>query len=151
MLRFSSPVRRLRSLPLFAASTCLAQAEKPLPLTGEAAAIKKTLEQKFPGAEVRGVTKTSYFGLYEVLLDDRIVYTDAKAKYVVIGAVYDTEAKVNLTDARQRKLNRVNVAALPLDMAIKKVKGNGARTMYRVLRRPLPVLREARAGAQERR
>ena len=101
-----------------------------MPLTGEAAAIKKTLEQKFPGAEVRGVSKSPYFGLYEVQLDERILYTDAKAKYLVIGAVYDSDAKVNLTEERQRKLNRVNVATLPLDMAIKKVKGNGARTMY---------------------
>jgi len=115
---------------VLAATACFAQAEKPAPMTGEAAAIKKSLEQKFPGAEVRGVSKTPYFGLYEVQLDDRIVYTDAKAKYLVIGAVYDSDAKVNLTEDRQRKLNRVSVASLPLDMAIKKVKGNGARTMY---------------------
>ena len=76
------------------------------------------------------MTKSPYFGLYEVLMDDRIVYTDAKAKYLVVGAMYDTESKVNLTEERQRKLNRVNVATLPLDMAIKKVKGNGSRTMY---------------------
>ncbi len=97
---------------------------------GEAAAIKKSLEQKFPGAEVRGVTKTPYFGLYEVQFDDRIVYTDAKAKYLVVGSVYDSESKLNLTEDRQRKLNRVNVASLPLDIAIKKVKGNGERTIY---------------------
>jgi thiol:disulfide interchange protein DsbC len=105
-------------------------AQKPAPLTGEALAIKQALEKKFPGAEVRGVTKTQYFGLYEVQFDDRIVYTDAKAKYVVVGAVYDTDSKTNLTEERQRKLNRVDVAALPLDMAIKTVKGNGARTLY---------------------
>jgi len=105
-------------------------ADKPAPLTGEALAVKKVLEQKFPGAEVRGVTKTQYFGLYEVQFDDRIVYTDAKAKYLVVGAVYDTESKTNLTEERQRKLNRVDVATLPLDMAIKIVKGTGARTLY---------------------
>jgi thiol:disulfide interchange protein DsbC len=112
-----------------AAAVAFAQ-DKPAPLTGEAAAIKKVLEQRFPGAEVRGVTKTPYFGLYEVHFDDRIVYTDAKAKYLVVGAMYDVESKVNLTDERLRKLNRVNVATLPVDMAIKKVKGTGARTMY---------------------
>ena len=105
-------------------------ADKPAPLTGEAAGIKKVLEQKFPGAEVRGITKTQYFGLYEVQFDDRIVYTDAKAKYLVVGAVYDTESKTNLTEDRQRKLNRVDVSTLPLNMAIKKVKGTGERTMY---------------------
>jgi len=104
-------------------------ADKPAPLTAEAAGVKKAIEQKFPGAEVRGVVKTPYFGLYEVQFDDRIVYTDAKAKYIVVGAVYDTESKTNLTEERQRKLNRVDVASLPLDLAIKKVKGTGERTL----------------------
>ena len=119
------------AIAVFAAGACFAQADKPAPLTGEAAAIKKSLELKFPGAEVRGVTKTSYFGgLYEVMLDDRIIYTDAKAKYLIIGAMYDSDAKVNLTEERQRKLNRVNVAQIPTDMALKKVKGDGSRVMY---------------------
>lgn len=100
-----------------------------VPMTAEAAGLKKVLEQKFPGAEIRGVAKTPYFGLYEVMFDDRIVYTDAKAKYLVVGAVYDTDSKTNLTEERQRKQNRVNVAALPLDLAIKKVKGNGERKL----------------------
>lgn len=98
-------------------------------LTPEAAGVKKVLEQKFPGAEVKAVTKTPYFGLYEVQFDDRIVYTDAKAKYLMIGAMYDTESKINLTEERQRKLNRVDLSAIPLDLAIKKVKGNGERTL----------------------
>jgi len=103
--------------------------EKAVPLTAEAASLKKVLEQKFPGAEVRGVTKSPYFGLYEVQFDDRIIYTDAKAKYVMVGSVYDTESKTNLTEERQRKLNRVDLATLPLDLAIKKVKGTGERTL----------------------
>jgi len=102
---------------------------KAAPTTAESAAIKKALEQKFPGAEVRSVAKSPYFGLYEVQFDDRILYTDAKARYIVVGAVYDTETKVNLTEERQRKLNRVDVSSLPLDLAIKKVKGTGERTL----------------------
>ncbi|MCC6193865.1 MAG: DsbC family protein [Burkholderiales bacterium] len=96
----------------------------------EIAAVRKALEQKFPGAELGSVTKTPYFGLYEVQLDNRLVYTDAKARYLLVGAVYDTETKINLTDERQRKLNRVDTALLPLDWAIKKVKGTGERVMY---------------------
>ena len=103
--------------------------EKSVPLTPEAARLKKVLEQKFPGAEIRSVVKTSYFSLYEVMLDDQILYTDAKAKYLLLGAVYDTESKANLTEERRQKQNRVDVAALPLDLAIKKVKGNGERKL----------------------
>src|SRR5690349_4595614 len=129
MLRSTSHAA-LAVIAAFAAGACFAQADKPTVATAETTAIKKSLEQKFPGAEIRGITKTPYFGLYEVQMDDRLFYTDAKAKYILIGAVYDSDAKVNLTEERQRKLNRVNVASMPLDMAIKKVKGNGARTMY---------------------
>jgi thiol:disulfide interchange protein DsbC len=103
--------------------------EKAAPLTAEAQAIKKALEQKFPGGDIRGIVKTPYFGLYEVQFDDRVIYTDAKTKYLLVGSVYDTESKTNLTEDRQRKLNRVDVSKLPLDLAIKKVKGTGERTL----------------------
>ena len=103
--------------------------DKAAPLTAEAQAIKKALEQKFPGGDIRSVVKTPYFGLYEVQFDDRVLYTDAKAKYLLVGSVYDTESKTNLTEDRQRKLNRVDVSKLPLDLAIKKVKGTGERTL----------------------
>src|SRR4030095_3402828 len=36
---------------------------------------------------------------------------------------------LNLTEARQRKLNRVDLATLPLNLAMKKVKGTGERTL----------------------
>jgi thiol:disulfide interchange protein DsbC len=98
--------------------------------TPETAAIKKQLEQKFPGAEIRSVSKTNYFGgLYEALLDDKLIYTDPKTTYIFFGAIYDPNTKQNLTELRMRKLNRVAVAKLPMDLSFKRVKGNGARTL----------------------
>jgi len=99
------------------------------PLTPDAAAVKKVIEQKLPGATVRSVTKTPYFGLYEVQLEEQIIYTDAKANYVLIGSVYDTNTKKNLTELRQRELNRVAFDSLPLDLAFKRVKGTGERKL----------------------
>ena len=64
----------------------LAQTAAP-PLAGDTAALKKTLEQKFPGAEIRYVAKSPYFGLYEALLGDQMVYTDAKANQILVGSV----------------------------------------------------------------
>lgn len=117
-------VLTLAALPAFGQGR-----DKAAPTTPDAAGLKSVLEQRFPGAEIRGVAKTPYFGLYEVMLDDRIVYTDAKANYVLVGAVYDTESKTNLTEERQRQQNRVDVAAIPLELAIKKVRGSGARKL----------------------
>ena len=99
------------------------------PLSGEAAQVKRLLEQKFQGATVGSVTKSPYFGLYEVLFDEQLVYTDAKVSYVVVGNVYDAATKKNLTEAKLRELNRVAFDSLPLELAIKKVKGNGARRL----------------------
>ncbi|MEP7329408.1 MAG: DsbC family protein [Betaproteobacteria bacterium] len=139
-MMFASPITgRMRTLGLTlvtAAVLCVATpptfaqtADKAPPMTAEALALKKTLEQKFPGGDIRGVVKTQFFNLYEVQFDDRVIYTDAKAKYLLVGSIYDTESKTNLTEDRQRKLNRVDVSKLPLDLAIKKVKGSGERTL----------------------
>jgi thiol:disulfide interchange protein DsbC len=95
----------------------------------EPAAVKALIEAKFPGAAVTNVARSPYFGLYEAQFDDRMIYTDAKVSYVVVGAIFDADTKQNLTDARLRQLNRVAWDQLPLDLAIKKVKGNGARKL----------------------
>jgi thiol:disulfide interchange protein DsbC len=95
----------------------------------ELAAVKQLIESKFPGAAVTNVARSPYFGLYEAQFDDRMIYTDAKVSYVVVGAIFDADTKQNLTDARLRQLNRVAWDQLPLDLAIKKVKGNGARKL----------------------
>jgi thiol:disulfide interchange protein DsbC len=97
--------------------------------SGEAAEVKRLLQQKFPGATVGAVNKSSYFGLYEVLFDEQVVYTDAKVSYVFVGNVYDAATKKNLTEAKLRELTRVAFDSLPLDLAIKKVKGTGARRL----------------------
>jgi thiol:disulfide interchange protein DsbC len=101
-------------------------AQQPAP---EVAAIRKSLEQKFPGAEIKHVARTDYLGLYEVMLDDSLIYTDPKVAYIFVGAMYDTATKQNLTDARSRKLNRVAVDKLPYELAFKRVKGDGSRKL----------------------
>lgn len=134
MTQFVARCAGIAAVALFAlVSGAWAQPAKPAAgakADSEMAALRKNLEAKFPGAEVKSITKSPYFGLYEVEFDTRLVYTDARARYLLVGAVYDTDSKVNLTEERLRKLNRVDVAQLPLDWAIKKVKGTGERVMY---------------------
>jgi thiol:disulfide interchange protein DsbC len=96
----------------------------------ELASVKKALEAKFPGAQLGVISKSPYLGLYEAQLDDRLVYTDAKVMYVFVGSIYDTVARVNLTDQRLRQLNRIDIGTLPLELALKKVKGDGSRKLY---------------------
>ena len=140
MVNDTTAIRRMRQA---AAITCAlivgaaAAAETPAtpapgaaaPTTSDALAVKKLVEQKFPAAAVLGVTKSPYFGLYEVQLDDQLLYTDSKVNYVMAGSIYDAATKENLTEAKLRKLNRVAFDTLPLNLAFKRVKGNGQRKL----------------------
>src|SRR5439155_8827766 len=105
------------AMPVFAVDAAKPEAAKGDAASKEAVAVKKLLEAKFPGAAISNVSKSPYFGLYEAQFDDRIVYTDAKVTYVVVGAIYDAGSKKNLTEARQRELNRVAFDSLPLELA----------------------------------
>lgn len=93
------------------------------------AVIRKALTQQFPGAQISLVKPTPYSGLYEVYLDDQLVYTDAKAQYVFTGDVIDLKNRVNLTQARLNQLQAIKWSELPLANSIKVVKGNGARKL----------------------
>ena len=110
-----------------AATTAASQVRADTP---DVAAMRKLLLQKFPGAEISHIAKSGYLGLYEVMLGDQLIYTDPKVTYVFVGSIYDTTTKQNLTEAQSRKLNRVAVNKLPLDLAFKRVKGDGSRTVY---------------------
>ena len=109
-----------------AAQTAPAKAPAP---TAEAAAVKKLVEERFPGVQVRYIAKAPFLGLYEAMFDDQMVYVDPKAAYIFVGNVYDTKTKTNLTERKARELNRIAWSDLPLNLAIRKVKGNGSRRL----------------------
>ncbi|MEO5764548.1 MAG: DsbC family protein [Casimicrobiaceae bacterium] len=119
------------AVPVALAQTAPPAAPAPsaAPAPADVAAVKKVLEQKFPGADIRYIAKSPYFGLYEAVLGDQMIYTDKKADQILVGSVYDTTAKTNLTEAKMRRLNRVDIAKLPMELALKKVKGNGSRKL----------------------
>jgi thiol:disulfide interchange protein DsbC len=91
--------------------------------------IRKALTEQFPGAQISSVTKTPYSGLFEVYLDGQIVYIDAKGQYVFIGDMIDLKNRTNLTQARLNKLQAVKWDTLPLNNALKTVKGKGERKL----------------------
>src|SRR6266581_3611437 len=119
----------LIGLWLLLAMPVSAQDAKTDAVSKEAVAVKRLLETKFPGAVITNVSKSPYFGLYEAQFDDRLVYTDAKVSYVLVGSIYDANTKQNLTDVRMRKLNAVAWDTLPLELSFKRVRGNGSRKL----------------------
>lgn len=111
----------LSALALFVMTSSMA-------LAGEAE-IKKLVEGFFgERAKVEAVRKTSVLGLYEVQIGGAdVIYVDEKGQYAFIGDVIDLKARTNLTEERKTKLSQIKFSDLPLNLAIKQVRGNGKR------------------------
>ena len=92
-------------------------------------AVRARVEDRFLGDAVQSVRATPVPGLYEVVVDGHILYTDASARYVFQGTLYDAVARRNVTREHLDRLNRVPFSALPLEQSIKIVKGTGARKL----------------------
>lgn len=94
--------------------------------------LKSAIQAHFPERKIESVTQTPYLGLYEVVVDGEIFYTDEKAKYFFMGHIVDAKERVSLTSERMQQIRdsrRIALDTLPLDRAIKTVKGNGKRTL----------------------
>lgn len=109
------------------ASTCLALC---LLAAGAAradeAAVRKAFEA-WAGAKVDGVRKAGVLGLYEIQIGNELYYTDEKVSAIFDGSIIDTKTRKNLTQERLNKLSAINFADLPLELAVKTVRGDGRR------------------------
>ena len=92
--------------------------------------LRKLIEAKMPGERVREIRRTPLPGVYEVAFGNRLFYTDEGLNYLIIGQIIESATNRNLTDQRLRQLTAIDVKQLPLDAAIKTVKGDGKRTLY---------------------
>jgi thiol:disulfide interchange protein DsbC len=98
-------------------------------LAGESE-IRQSLQNKFPTiGKIEHVVKTPYSGLYEVVIGDQLLYTDAKGEYLFDGHVIELKNRRDITEERRRVLFAIDFDKLPLDIAIKRVKGDGSRRM----------------------
>ncbi len=101
-----------------------------LPLLADEASLKKTIEAAYPKFKVDSVVKTPVAGLYEVFMGGQIIYTDDKFSFLIAeGRLVDPKTKKDLTGERLEELSKVDFNSLPLDQAIKVVKGNGSRKL----------------------
>jgi len=94
------------------------------------ATIKATMQKKYPDVPVESVMKTPLPGIYEVFANGQMLYTDEKATYMFVNAnMIDIEKRTNLTEERMAKLTAIKFEQLPLNLALKKVKGKGTRKL----------------------
>jgi thiol:disulfide interchange protein DsbC len=91
--------------------------------------LRSVLQQRFPDVVVERIQPSPIDGLYEVLTTTEIVYTDKRGDFLVLGNVMDTRSRQNLTAQAWNAHHAVDFKALPLDAAIKTVRGDGSRVL----------------------
>jgi thiol:disulfide interchange protein DsbC len=118
----------MRILSTLAAS-CLALLLSLPALSQDLERVKADLRKKFPDAQIDTARKAGYGNLIEITGGGEIFYTDESTSFLLLGSLIDTKTRQNLTEARLRKLSAIKFEALPLESAIKIVRGNGKRKL----------------------
>jgi len=115
-------LKKIVSIALLSAFATFAVADE--------ASVKKAVEAAYPKFKVEKVTKTPYAGLYEVFMGGQIIYTDEKLSFLIAeGRLVDPKTKKDITGERLEELTKIDFSSLPLNQAIKVVKGNGSRKL----------------------
>ena len=102
----------------------------PLAAGANENAVKQALQKKYPKVQVDNIAKTPMPGIYEIYADGDILYVDEKANHIIVGGrMIDAARKEDLTAERLKALSAVKFDQLPLDLAFRKVQGNGSRKL----------------------
>ncbi|QER41062.1 DsbC family protein [Acinetobacter suaedae] len=91
--------------------------------------LKSNLNKNYPNIQVTNIQATEMKGLYSANLDNQIIYLDENAEHMFIGSMVRLKDQKNLTKDLVLKQNSIDWQKLPLQDAIKTVKGNGKRQL----------------------
>lgn len=94
--------------------------------------VKARIKEKVPrlSTQIVSVVPANVLGLYEIYTEDRqVMYTDENVTYIFVGDILEAKSLKNLTEARAKVLGAVSLDGLPLNMAMKRVKGDGKRKL----------------------
>ena len=98
--------------------------------SAQESAIRKAITQNMgDGTPVDSVKKTTYGGLYEVRVGGDLFYTDEQAKFIFVGHILDSKTSKDFTKVRLDDISKIKFSDLPLESAIKTVKGDGQRVI----------------------
>ena len=125
MKNFRGSVGSGAVVAIFVTSLALARDVQP----DVPAQIAKTLHDRYPEVSIVDVKPGPLPWLYEVYTGSAIVYTDATGDHLFAGQLIDTKTRRSLTNERVEARNTVDFSTLPLNVALKEVKGDGRRVM----------------------
>ena len=113
-----------------AATAATVAAAAPQATSAKLAEVTQVLETRFKGAPIKGLRTSVFPGVFEALVGDDVIYFDDKLTYFIVGNLIEAASMTNKTEERTAELNAIDVKQLPLDDAIKFVRGKGERVMY---------------------
>lgn len=131
MPRLSAPLGMALSVGamLIGLATC-AHAESAETASALQSRVKAAVERNTKGAViVETVSPTAIPGVYEIVSGQEVMYVDGTGRYGIDGRMVDMLERRDLTAMRLEQLSRIDFRALPLDLAIKTVRGSGKRVL----------------------
>jgi thiol:disulfide interchange protein DsbC len=92
--------------------------------------IKNELQKQLGNnIQIKNIAPSPIPGLFEVVANNSVIYTDGAAKYLFQGSLVELKTGTNLTEQKEEELNRIKFSELPVKDAIKTVRGDGSRVI----------------------
>lgn len=89
--------------------------------------LQQQLKTHYPNVKIENLQKTPMSGIYSGTLDNQVVYLGEDAEHLFVGSMIRLKDQRNLTKDLVVQQNSFRWSDLPLQDAIKTVKGNGQR------------------------
>jgi len=89
--------------------------------------LRTTLQQRFPDVKIDDVVPAPIPGIYEVFTGEQVAYADRSGDYLIVGKLMDTRTRHDLSAEHLDAHHSIDFQKLPLERAIKIVKGSGSR------------------------
>ena len=89
--------------------------------------VKSNLNKQHPKLKIENIQATDMKGIYSGSVDGQVVYVGEDAQHILVGSMYRLSDQKNLTKDLVLKQNSIDWKKLPLQDAVKSVRGNGKR------------------------
>lgn len=95
-------------------------------------AVQRNLRLMYPKTRFGKISPTPLPGIYEVVMGRNVAFVEESGRYFIFGRMFDMEKQEDITsevESPQSASPAVDFASLPLQHAIKSVKGQGRRAL----------------------
>ncbi|OTG63238.1 thiol:disulfide interchange protein [Acinetobacter sp. ANC 4470] len=89
--------------------------------------VKSNLTKQHPNLKIENIQITDMKGIYSGSMDGQVVYVGEDTQHILIGSMFRLSDQKNLTKDLVLKQNSIDWKKLPLQDAVKTVRGNGKR------------------------